>query len=316
MNNRIMVIGGINADITGFSREPLVHNDSNPGRIEISAGGVGRNIGENLIRTGFEVSIATAFAKDPMGFFLMETCKNIGMDASCSKLFDYGSRSSIYLSVVDADGEMETAVSDMEIFENLSISDIKRSHEKLEEVDFIVMDSNVSVEIIEFVMEKYKHKHIAFDPVSTSKAGKLDGIKWSAEILKPNILEAQIISGIRMDSFEKTIEGLKRMNDLGICWVLMTDGANGAWLSGKGRVYRCPSFVGGKKNVNGAGDAFLAGAVYGRSKGQFETDMLYYGHAAASIAMESSKTVNPGMSVKTLEKRMEELKICLKAEEL
>ena len=110
MNNRIMVIGGINADITGFSREPLVHNDSNPGMIEISAGGVGRNIGENLIRTGFEVSIATAFAKDPMGFFLMENCKNIGMDTSCSKIFDYGSRSSIYLSVVDADGEMELSL--------------------------------------------------------------------------------------------------------------------------------------------------------------------------------------------------------------
>ncbi|HKL11302.1 MAG TPA: carbohydrate kinase family protein [Clostridia bacterium] len=316
MNKRIMVIGGINADITGFSREPLVHGDSNPGKIEISSGGVGRNIGENLIRTGFEVAIATVFAKDSMGLFLMESCKNIGMDISCSKICDDNARSSVYLSVVDADGEMETAVSDMDIFENLSIPDLKQSYEEIEKADFIVMDSNVSVEIIEFVMKKYKHKHIAFDPVSTSKAGKLEGINWSAEILKPNKLEAETISGTRMDSFEKTIEGLRRMNSYGICWVLMTDGANGAWLSGKGHVYRCPSFAGGKKNVNGAGDAFLAGAVYGHINGHLETDMLYYGQAAASIAMESSKTVNPEMSVQNLEKRMEELRKCLNVEEI
>ncbi|MBK5251770.1 MAG: pseudouridine-5'-phosphate glycosidase [Peptostreptococcaceae bacterium] len=37
MNNEIMVIGGINADITGFSNESMIMNDSNPGNIEISA---------------------------------------------------------------------------------------------------------------------------------------------------------------------------------------------------------------------------------------------------------------------------------------
>jgi len=316
MSGKIMVIGGINADITGFSGEALLKNDSNPGRIEISAGGVARNIGENLIRTGFEVSMATAFAKDSMGLFLMDNCKSIGMDISCCKIVDGDERSSIYLSVVDVDGEMETAVSDMEILDNLSISDIKKSFKKFKEADFIVMDSNVSVDIIEFIMKEYKHKRIVIDPVSSSKAAKFEGLDWSAEIIKPNILEAEIISGINMDSLEGKIEGLRRMNDYGISWVLMTDGSKGAWLSGRGHVYRCLPFVGEKKNVNGAGDAFLAGAVYGRRNGTIETDMLYYGHAAASIAMESSKTVNPEMSVQALEKRTEELKRCLRVEEI
>ena len=44
------VIVGLNVDLQGSSDSPLVFNDSNPGEIEMSAGGVGRNIAENLAR--------------------------------------------------------------------------------------------------------------------------------------------------------------------------------------------------------------------------------------------------------------------------
>ena len=40
----VSVIGGLNIDLQGSSVNPLVFNDSNPGEIVMSAGGVGRNI--------------------------------------------------------------------------------------------------------------------------------------------------------------------------------------------------------------------------------------------------------------------------------
>ena len=48
----VCVIGGLNIDLQGSSDAPLVLNDSNPGEIEMSAGGVGRNIAENIVRNG------------------------------------------------------------------------------------------------------------------------------------------------------------------------------------------------------------------------------------------------------------------------
>jgi len=289
-------------------------NDSNPGKIEISAGGVGRNIGENLIHMGYRVGLVSAFAKDAMGIFLMDHCKSIGMDFSGSIVIENNARTSIYLSTIDADGEMITAISDMKIIDKLPLSCLESSSKGLDKASYIVIDANLSIEMIKLVMKKYKNKHIAFDPVSAKKAEKLKGFKWSLEIVKPNMHEAEILTGIKMDSRDKVIKALKMLNDNGAAWVLLSDGKNGAWLSGKGLVYYCPSFHGGKQNVNGAGDAFMAGAIYGHSKNRAKTDMLYYGHAAASIAMESGKTVNQNMNVKVLEKRTEELKRCLKIE--
>lgn len=51
-NGYIVVIGGINADITGKAVKDVIQNESNIGKVTLSAGGVARNICENLVRMG------------------------------------------------------------------------------------------------------------------------------------------------------------------------------------------------------------------------------------------------------------------------
>ena len=50
MAGYIAGIGGANVDIHGQSDAPIVMRDSNPGRLHLSAGGVCRNICDNLCR--------------------------------------------------------------------------------------------------------------------------------------------------------------------------------------------------------------------------------------------------------------------------
>jgi len=50
-----VVVGGVNVDIGGCSFAPLVDADSNPGKVSISLGGVGRNIAHNMSLMGLEV---------------------------------------------------------------------------------------------------------------------------------------------------------------------------------------------------------------------------------------------------------------------
>ena len=40
---RAAVVGGVNIDIGGRPNRPLIERDSNPGKVSISLGGVGRN---------------------------------------------------------------------------------------------------------------------------------------------------------------------------------------------------------------------------------------------------------------------------------
>ena len=63
----ITVIGGINIDIEGMPYEELIYKDSNPGRIRMSYGGVGRNITENIARLGGDVAMVSVAGDDYMG---------------------------------------------------------------------------------------------------------------------------------------------------------------------------------------------------------------------------------------------------------
>lgn len=55
----INIIGGITADIEGNPYGQLIMGESNPGKITMSYGGVGRNITENLARLGAEVGFVS-----------------------------------------------------------------------------------------------------------------------------------------------------------------------------------------------------------------------------------------------------------------
>ncbi len=61
INNFISLIGGANIDILAKSYSPLKDFDSNPGKVNISFGGVGRNIADNLARLDQKVSLITVF---------------------------------------------------------------------------------------------------------------------------------------------------------------------------------------------------------------------------------------------------------------
>ena len=53
----VLGVGAANVDIHGQSDAPIVMRDSNPGRLHLSAGGVCRNICDNLCRLGLTVEL-------------------------------------------------------------------------------------------------------------------------------------------------------------------------------------------------------------------------------------------------------------------
>ena len=53
----IVGVGAANLDLNGASCAPIHLRDSNPGHISLSAGGVTRNVCENLARLGADVKL-------------------------------------------------------------------------------------------------------------------------------------------------------------------------------------------------------------------------------------------------------------------
>jgi len=78
----VVVIGGINLDIKGVSTGPLVTGTSNPVAAAYSAGGVGRNIAENLARLGIQTVLLGAVGSNRFSRYILEKTAEAGVDVS------------------------------------------------------------------------------------------------------------------------------------------------------------------------------------------------------------------------------------------
>ena len=115
----VLGIGAANMDVHGKSRVPIVMRDSNPGHLRTSAGGVTRNVLENLSRLGVRTKLVSAVGADLYGEMVLRSSAAAGIDISGVVTIP-GAASSCYISVLDQKGDMLVAMSDMGILENIT----------------------------------------------------------------------------------------------------------------------------------------------------------------------------------------------------
>jgi pseudouridine kinase len=139
-NDYAVVIGGSNIDLIGFSKESIILNDSNPGKLKISSGGVGRNIAENLARLGICTKLFSAVGDDLYGEKLVNESRSAGVDISNVHISSYN-RTSTYLSVIDNDGDMKLAIADMDISLEISVDYLEKYKQIIQEAKVIVIDT-------------------------------------------------------------------------------------------------------------------------------------------------------------------------------
>ena len=187
MAYKITVIGGANADIAGTPSSVLRMHDSNPGKISVTPGGVGRNIAENLRNLGCDVSLITAFGGDVFSLFLKENCRSLGIDISLCATFQ-NLRSSLYMFINDETGDLHTAINDMEIISLITPDYISGIVDKINMSDACVIDANLNTDTLKYIADNVTVPIFA-DPVSVSKCMKLKEVLPRLTAIKPNRYE-------------------------------------------------------------------------------------------------------------------------------
>ena len=297
-----VVVGGVNVDIGGRSFAPLVAQDSNPGTVRLSLGGVGRNIAHNLALLGTDVHLLTAYGDDLHGERVAASCSELGIDLSHA-LRIAGGATSTYLYLTDHRGEMALAVSDMEICKKITPSYLSSQLPLLQNAQVVVADANLSAESLEFLAENCAAP-LFVDPVSTAKAQKLRPILGKIHTLKPNRLEAELLSGVPIRSEQDLERAADVLTEMGLHRMFISLGSQGVYAAMGSERLRLPNLPGQMVNTTGCGDAFMAALVWAYLEGMDLKSTALAGLAAGAIAMESGETINPALSAPALQKRM------------
>jgi len=289
----VIVIGGANIDMTGHVHNDVKKYDSNPGSVSTTYGGVGRNIAENLSRLGFSVKLISTLGDDYQGDRMVKYCENSGIDMSLTKKYP-GERTSIYMQVLNDIGELDVAVADMEVINKLTRDIIIGYQHYLESAKAIVVDCNVSESIIAYLSNHYGHK-LFIDPVSTVKARKIKTALNKAYCITPNKFELdQFADG---DNLEEMMTDIAQK---GAKHVVTTMGGNGVIYYDQ-KLHIKEALQADIINVTGAGDAFVAGLVYGFINDRVFSESVDYGLKMAKLTVESETTVSQLLSENILE---------------
>ena len=302
---KIIVIGASNIDIIAKSYNKLIPNDSNIGSIELHYGGVARNIAENIKLLNEKIYFLSIFSNDHLGNILYNKCKNDGFNLTYSKIINTH-KTSTYLALMDQNNDMNVAINDMSIINELKIKDINKALINFKENDYVIIDNNISKETIKYILTN-KHYKVAIDPISINKIYKIKDLLPYIDIFKPNLYQAKALTNLN-----KPIDIAKQLISTGIkelCITLNKDGV--LYYNSNNNTYH-RQYINNDINIintTGSGDSFLATYITYRKNNYPIDQSISYALIASTLTIQTNTIVNTNINTKLLDKLIKQYNI-------
>ena len=292
----ITVIGGANIDISAkYSAAVTAAGDSKHGQILTSAGGVARNIAENLARLGSAVQLITGLGDDEFSASVRASLKLPRLDLSACYA-PPNTPSDSYLSLYDMKGELVSAVNQMRLVNKLTPSYLKRFETQITGANLIIADCNLPPDTIYWLAVLPDRPTLFFDGVSMEKITRLQSCLDRIDGLKCNRPEAAALLNCSVHATPDQL--VAELHQRGVDVVLLSLGSEGVQLGRSGQQDHFPLLKPPQTiaSVAGAGDALLAGFLHGHRIGASDEAAMDFGLRAAQLSLTCTGAVHPAIS--------------------
>lgn len=304
---KIAAIGAVFMDCMGRpSTEHFDPRGRNVGTVDFIHGGVGRNIAEDLLNAGAQVSFLSSVDSGPLGDAVLNHLRAVGMDVSCVAVGPGGM--GVWLVVTDEHGDVAASISQQLDFTFMERMLDERGEDFIAESDAVVLECDTS----EYIFRRSCQLAARHEKPLYAATSNMEILLKNPEYLRGmeafvcNEIEAGRLLG---ESFaDATNEQLlavlqERAEAFGLHSIVVTTGAKGAvW-------YDCDSHCGGHRapfaadvrDTSGAGDSFFSGFVFARTRGYSMQAAVDIGSLFAARTIEHVGPVRPDLGQFILE---------------
>lgn len=307
----VVVVGGANMDIKARSAAPVTAATSNPGTAAMSPGGVGRNIAENLARLGTRTHLVAAVGRDPLGETLLRETAAAGVHLE--HVLRTTTPTGTYTAVLDHDGELVVAVSDMAGSAELGPAQLDDARDLIGTAGLLVLDGNLTAATLDYARDLATAAGVRaiVEPVSVPKAASLAAAPGFFDARRPlfavtpNRDEISALTGLPAGTARQLRAAADRLHERGVQHVWIRLGRRGSLLSGPERATALTAGGATVVDVTGAGDAMLGAFCHALLEGADPVDAARFGQAAAALTIASEHTVRPDLTPRLVRAAMQ-----------
>lgn len=301
----VIVIGGANMDVKCRIGAAEIMATSNPGAITLTPGGVARNVAETLARLGLPTALIAAIGRDTLGEELIAQSRAAGVDMNSVLRGRFATGG--YAAILTCRGELLIGVAAMAATRRLTPAALKRHRVKLRRARLIVADCNLPMAALDWLVRFAAEAEVplALETVSVPKVKRLRDILHRRRpifALFSNRAEIAEIAGKDARGRHGLASAASWLHDRSVQHVAIGLGPQGMFVSSvdgkKGTIV--PSRRRKILDVTGAGDAAVAGTLFGLLRGFDLARAAVCGQAAAALTAASELSVSPALSARRL----------------
>lgn len=279
----ILVIGSSNTDLVAHAKSlPKPGETILGGEFFVNPGGKGANQAVGAARVGKDVTFCCMTGEDDYGKAAKALFEKEGIDTSYV-LSTPEAPSGVALITVDEKAENCIVVA--------SGANLKLTPEVVDGIkdfasyDIVLAQLETPMNTIEHIGELAKKNGVKF-VLNPAPAAKLSEKLLSCiDIITPNETEAEIITGVHIDSDESALAAAKCMHDMGVGTVIITLGSRGSLVSDAKGSRFVPAFKVKAVDTTAAGDIFNGSLCVALSEGKDIDEAVRFASATASIAV-------------------------------
>ncbi|MGL4367198.1 MAG: PfkB family carbohydrate kinase [Brevinemataceae bacterium] len=210
--SQVSIIGGICLAFEGKSNNNFSEKENNLGSVSISIKGTCYNIYKSLSQWNDNINYISFIGNDQYGESLNSLLKMDNISNLELKKID-NAHTAMYTSLYDNNSRFLGAVLSMDIFNQITLWEIKNILPKIQNSSILYIDSNYTVSILNEIANTNPTSYVIYNTITNNKAYPIDSINFRFDVLCSSIYE---INTMYSTSFQTNKEVFNFLQKQGI----------------------------------------------------------------------------------------------------
>lgn len=283
---KVTVFGSFVVDLMGRTPHLPVPGETVKGSMfKMGPGGKGFNQGVAAHKAGADVTMVTKLGKDSFANVALDAMKELNMKQDHVFVTEEA-ETGCALILVDENTSQNEIVVLLGACNTITDEEVDSLTDVLKDSEYLLTQLETNVSAVDRIID-IAHKNNVKVILNTAPVQPIeDEILKKIYLITPNEVEAEILTGIPVDSKENADKAADWFFEKGVENVLITLGGRGVYIATKEKREIIPAYHVDAIDTTGAGDAFNGGLVAALAEGKDLWEAAGFANALAAVAVQ------------------------------